>query len=187
MRAVLDLPRPAPDPLDEVLGGGEGGVGQPAAPQQQRPDALDEVDEQVAVVGPGEALAFVAPAVVAARPVGQPGALTRLVAPMRAGRCLRHTPGPARRSRSDAESGRGPGSSGCDPGGPRCGQPASSTSRTRPRRRSMSRAPPRCFHLRPGLLHPAGDLLLIALDGPTDRYLTGRAVPDEQLAHPCRV
>ena len=126
MWAVLDLPHAVADGLDEVLGGGEGGVGQPPA-SQQGPDALDRVevgciggqlvdgqpvlpgdelphavgemdvevvpdehdraaellmgsDEQVAVVGPGEALASVASAVVTARPVDQPGAFTGLVA-----------------------------------------------------------------------------------------------------------
>ena len=43
MWAVLDLAHAVADGLDEVLGGGEGGVGQPVA-SQQGPDALDRVE-----------------------------------------------------------------------------------------------------------------------------------------------
>jgi hypothetical protein len=59
-----------------------------------------------------------------------------------------------------------------------------SRNRTRPRRRSMRRASPRSFHLRPGLLQPAADRLLVTFDGSPRRDLAGETVPDQQLAHP---
>ncbi len=94
--------------------------------------------------------------------------------PARSDRCVAG----GRRSRCDGWSARGPGSPECVRVGPRCGRSAaSSRSRTRPRRGSTPRAP-RSFHLRPGLLHPAGDLLLVTLDVPPGRHLAGEAVPD---------
>jgi hypothetical protein len=60
---------------------------------------------------------------------------------------------------------------------------ASSRSRPRPRRRARRRAPPRSFHLGPGLLHPAGDRRLVALHCPAGRHLAAPAVPLEQRGY----
>lgn len=69
---------------------------------------------------------------------------------------------------------------GVSAAGTRCGwSAASSRIRLRPRRRARRRAPPRSFHLRPGLLHPAGHRRLVSLDGTASGNLAGPAMPSE--------
>ena len=58
------------------------------------------------------------------------------------------------------------------------------TGRTRLRRRSSRREPPRCFYPRPGLLLPHLDRAVIALDRPARADLAGPAAPVQQVPDP---
>jgi hypothetical protein len=61
---------------------------------------------------------------------------------------------------------------------------ASSTGRTRLRRRSSRPGPPRCFYPRPGLLLPHLDRAVITLDGPARAQLAGPAAAAQQIPDP---
>lgn len=92
---------------------------------------------------------------------------------------------PGRPPISGGGSGPARGPQGSGRGGTRCGWSAASTRIwLRPRRRVRRRAPPRSFHLRPGLLHPAGHHVLVPLDRPPGGDLEATAVPLEQGGHP---
>src|SRR3954462_11309969 len=56
--------------------------------------------------------------------------------------------------------------------------------RTRLRRPARRPGPPRPFYLRPGLLPPGGDLLLVALDGLAGEHLHAPAQPVQQQIQP---
>jgi hypothetical protein len=80
---------------------------------------------------------------------------------------------------------RSPAPPGCGRGGPRCAPSAASgPGRTRPRRLPRRPGPPPSFYLRPGLLPPGGDLLLVALGGLAGGHLHAPADAVQQQIQP---